>query len=153
MSAKKNHLKMFLIVIVLSAFTTSGIAQSSGKSIKKFTKSFSKAYNAKDHVALTAMFTSDAVRIDTEGKTTNGAAQIGAEYARVFSATDQKVVINHAGVKDNPDGSAVSNGTYTVTGTVKSSGDKIALAGTYENTLVKQNGVWKISQMKLSAAK
>jgi len=145
--------KLFLIVVVSGAFTTSGYTQSASKSIKKFTKSFSKSYNAKDHAALTAMFTPDAVRIDTEGKATNGGAQIGADYAQVFSATDQKVVIKHAGVRDNPDGSAVANGTYTVTGTVKSSGDKIALAGTYENTLVKQNGVWKISQMKLSAAK
>lgn len=152
MSAK-IHLKLFLMVIVLGAFTTSGYAQSTGKSIKKFTKSFSKAYNAKDHAALTAMFTSDAVRIDAEGKTTNGGAQIGADYAQVFSATDQKAVIKHSDVRDNPDGSAVANGTYTVTGTVKSSGDKIALAGTYENKLVKQNGQWKISHMKLSAAK
>ena len=60
------HIKLFLIAFVFSAFTTSGYAQSSGKSIKKFTKSFSKSYNAKDHAALTAMFTSDAVRIDTD---------------------------------------------------------------------------------------
>lgn len=152
MSAK-IHFKLFLIALIFSAFTTSGYAQATGKSIKKFTKSFSKAYNAKDHATLTGMFTSDAVRIDAEGKTTNGGAQIGADYAQVFSATDQKVVIKHADVRDNPDGSAVANGKYSVTGTVKSSGDKIALAGTYENKLVKQNGQWKISHMKLSAAK
>jgi len=62
-------------------------------------------------------------------------------------------VIRHTGVNDNSDGSAVAKGTYTVTGTVKSGGEKIALAGTYENKLVKQNGQWKISHMKLSAAK
>lgn len=152
MSAK-IHLKLFLIAIGFSFLATSGYAQSSGKSIKKFTRSFSKAYNAKDNAALTAMFTSDAVRVDTEGKSTNGAEQIGAAYAQVFSATDQKVVITQTDVRDNPDGSVVANGRYGVTGTVKSNGEKITLAGTYENILVKHNGQWKISHMKLSAAK
>jgi len=147
-----NLPRLFLLSLLFLVFSSAGFAQSAGKAVKKLTKAFEKAYNSKDQAAITAMFTENAVRVDANGVTTTGATKIGEIYAQSFTNTDTKAAITHLGVKDDDGTKALATGSYTLSGSTKS-GEKVALAGTYENTVVKENGKWKISYMKLMDAK
>jgi ketosteroid isomerase-like protein len=148
----KNLSSLFLTCFIFLAFTSTGFAQKAGKEMKKLVKSFEKAYNEKDQATITSMFTDNAVRIDANGVTTTGAAKIGEIYAQSFTNTDTKAAITHLDVKEVDGSNAITTGSFTVNGVTKT-GEKVAIAGTYENTVVKENGKWKISQMKLMNAK
>jgi ketosteroid isomerase-like protein len=149
---RKNLISLFLTGFIFLAFTTTGFAQKASKEMKKLVKSFEKAYNEKDQATITSMFTDNAVRIDANGVTTTGAAKIGEIYAQSFTNTDTKAAITHLDVKEVDGSNAITTGTFTVNGATKT-GEKVAIAGSYENTVVKENGKWKISQMKLMNAK
>ena len=149
----KNHRSFFFTAILCSIFTSVAVAQSASKDIKRLTKAFSKAYNATDHAAISAMFITDTVRLEPGGKVTNGAGEIGASYAQRFSNADPKADSKMLSVKEETSGNAVSNGTYALTGTVKANGEEIAISGACENTHEKENGKWKIRHIKSLAAK
>jgi len=142
---------LLLTTILCTVFISPIYAQKVDKEIKNFTQSFQKAYNKKDHASLTSMFTADAVRVNPDGATITGAQQIGETYAQTFSATDQTVDIKLGTVTPQSDTKALVTGTYTVKGKNKSTGEAIDLVGAYENIAVKENGKWKIANMKLTS--
>lgn len=148
----KNLTCLFLSSVIFLVFTSSSLAQSANKEMKKLVKAFEKAYNSKDQVTITGMFTENAVRIDANGVTTSGAAKIGEMYGQSFTNADTKAAITHLAVKEVDGSNAVTTGTFTVNGATKT-GEKVVINGTYENTVVKESGKWKISQMKLMNAK
>ena len=52
--------------------------------VKALTEKFMTAYNAQDEGAIQNLYTADAVRIDTEGKKMEGAANIAAFFKEGF---------------------------------------------------------------------
>lgn len=145
----KFQFGLLLTVVLFAANSTTLVAQNLNKEIEDYTQKFQAAYNKADHAALTALLTADAVRTNADGTVINGAAAIGVAYAQGFSATDQQVDIKITKITPQSDNKVLINGTFSLTGTVKANGEKIAIDGTYENTALKENGVWKISIMKL----
>jgi len=145
----KFQFGLLLTVVLLAATSITLGAQNLNKEIEDYTQKFQAAYNKADHAALTALLTADAVRNNADGTVINGAAAIGADYAKGFSATDQQVDIKITKITPQGDNKVLINGTFSLSGTVKANGQKIAIDGTYENTALKENGMWKISIMKL----
>ncbi len=141
---------LFFAGLLCAAFTTSLNAQDVDKEMEAFAKGFQDAYNKEDHVTLKTFYTADAVRVAKDGTSITGAEAIGAFWAEQFKGSDATLTLEQTSVvwKDVLH-AYVASGTYHVAGvTVK--GDKINLSGTYTNTMLKENGAWKMAKSVLS---
>jgi ketosteroid isomerase-like protein len=142
-----------LFIAFLFAITVQSFAQDNSKELNAFTKKFETAYNAADTKALATFFTKNAVRVNMDGTSITGADVIVAEYANSFANSDLQLTINMGKTSNQTASKASTNGTFQVRGTSKQNNEKIEVNGGYENELVKENGAWKISSMKLTNPK
>jgi ketosteroid isomerase-like protein len=145
---KITQIKLLITAIIFLAFTMPCTAQI-GAELETAVSNFQAAYNRGDDVALGNMFTTNAVRINTDGTTVNGAERIKQTYKSGFMMSTlqtQETVTNVSFVNENE---ATVTGTYSINGNIRSNGDEVFSDGVFENTFVKQNGVWKISRMQL----
>lgn len=141
---------LFFVALLCAAFTTSLNAQDVDKEMAAFAQQFQDAYNKEDHATLKTFYTADAVRVAKDGTSITGAEAIGAFWAEQFKGADATLTLKQSSVVWKDASHAyVATGTYHVTGvTVK--GDKINLSGTYTNTMLKENGAWKMTKSVLS---
>lgn len=147
---KKTIKFSFLLAFLsIAAFINPMKAQDATTELAAFTKRFEDAYNKKDINALKGMFTKDAVRTGTDGKIHNGIDSIVAVYEELLKS-DATLTIKLEKVTPEKDNSAIATGTYQVVGSSKS-GEKIDRKGAYNNTIVKENGQWKIAKQLLTA--
>jgi ketosteroid isomerase-like protein len=145
---KTNQIKQLITTIIFIVFTIPSFAQI-GAELEAVVNEFQAAYNRGDDVALGNMFTANAVRINTDGTTVNGAEKIKQTYKSGFvmsTLQTQETVTNVTFVNANE---ATVTGTYSINGNIRSNGEEVFADGIFENTFVKQNGVWKISRMQL----
>ncbi|MCR9102170.1 MAG: nuclear transport factor 2 family protein [bacterium] len=131
--------------LLLSAQTASNEAD-----MHTFARKFMAAYNSGDHAALAKMYTRDAIRIDTEGKTTKGPQQIGAAFAEQLRSNNVTLLIRQNGLHwSDYEHAWVATGTYEVYGKSVVYDIDIDLAGQYTNTMLEQKGEWKIAKSVL----
>lgn len=131
--------------LLLSAQTASNEAD-----MHAFARKFMAAYNSGDHAALAKMYTTDAIRIDTEGKTTKGPQQIGAEYAEQLRSNNVTLLIRQNALHwSDAEHAWVATGTYEVYGKSVVYDIDIDFAGQYTNTMLEQKGEWKIAKSVL----
>ena len=115
------------------------------------TRNYMAAYNAGDHAALQAMYTDDAVRIDTEGNRIEGAENIAAALAQQFRENNVTVLIKHDGLYwSDAESTLVATGTYQVYGVSYVYDIEIDVTGRYANTVLQEDGEWKIAKSVLS---
>jgi ketosteroid isomerase-like protein len=138
-----------VLIAFLSTITIQSIAQDNSKELTAFTKKFQTAYNSADTKVLTTLFTKNAVRVNVDGTSITGADVIVAEYADSFANSDLQLTINMGKTTNQTASKALTTGTYQVKGSSKQTNEKIEVSGAYENELVKENGAWKINNMKL----
>jgi hypothetical protein len=120
--------------------------------MQAFARNFMTAYNQQDASAIEAMYTKDAVRIDQEGKQIKGAANIAAYFADQFRLNNATVFIRQQKVNWSDNEKAwVASGTYEVHGTTNVYGQPIHATGSYANSMMKEDGEWKISRSVLSS--
>ncbi len=142
----------FSMVFALLILTYPLLARDMEKEVATLTKNYEKAYNAEDVKALVAMYTSNAVRTFDDGRIYTGISEIEAAMVEEFAGNSFKVSIKHGKTEASSDGTMTSSGTYTVKSTA-ANGDAVDLNGSYTNTLVKVNGVLKISKSALVSMK
>lgn len=118
------------------------------KDLTTFTKRFEDACNKKDIKAIKEMFTKDAVRVNPEGQTETGNDAIVAAYEELFEMKLMVTIKQEKLAFDN--GNNVATGTYHATGS-NPSGDSFDVKGSFSNTMVKENGQWKISKQVLNS--
>lgn len=141
---------LFFAALLCAAFTPSLNAQDVDKEMAAFAQQFQDTYNKEDHATLKTFYTADATRVARDGTSITGAEAIGAFWAEQFKGADATLALKQASVVWKDVSHAyVSTGTYHVTGTTVK-GDKISLSGTYTNTMLKENGTWKIAKSVLS---
>jgi ketosteroid isomerase-like protein len=141
-------LKYFITAIFIITFTLPTSAQI-GADLETVVNDFQAAYNRGDYAAIGKVFTSNAVRVNTDGTTINGAEKISQTYKSGFvmsTLQTTNTVTNIVFVNANE---ASVTGTYSINGNIKSNGQEIFSDGVFENTFIKENGVWKISRMQL----
>lgn len=115
-----------------------------------FARQFMAAYNSGDHTALEEMYTTDAIRIDTDGETIKGAKQIAAEHAEQLRGSNVTLLIRQNGLHwSDAEHAWVATGTYEVYGKSVVYDIDIDFAGHYSNTMLEQNGEWKIAKSVL----
>jgi ketosteroid isomerase-like protein len=150
----KKAIKLtLLLAVIFAAMPGNSLnAQDTKTELLKFTSQFQDAYNAKNEQALKAMYSTDAVRVDAQGATTMGNDSISATFADFFNNNKVMIAIHQLTVTANADGSTTATGTYHVTGKAKD-GKPIDFKGTYNNTLMKEGGNWRITRSVLTAVK
>jgi ketosteroid isomerase-like protein len=133
------------VFIFMAAFTNPVKAQDNEKDMIALAKKYQDSYNKKDTAAIKAFYTTDAVRYNPDGTTTNGSDAIVVDAANFFASNSQleiKIIVSKSVTES--DGTVTSSGTYEGT----ASGNPFN--GNFVNTCVKENGEWKISKSVLS---
>ena len=145
---KTIQLSLLLGFFAITSIINPAKAQDATKELTAFTKQFEEACNKKDIKAIKEMFTKDAVRINPDGQTETGNDAIVAAYEELFQMKLTVTIKQEKVATEN--GSTVSTGTYQATGSTPS-GDSIDVKGSFSNTMVKENGQWKISKQVLNS--
>jgi uncharacterized protein (TIGR02246 family) len=148
---KMTRYTLLSALFVAAAFINPLKAQDAKKELTTFVKNFQDAYNKKDDKALKEMYTKDATRTMTDGKVQNGNEEIRISFADFLKENTVTIKIKLDKVVEK-DGITTMMGTYHVTGT-SSKGEKVDRNGAFTNTVVKENGKWKISKSVLTALK
>ncbi len=146
-------MKNLLFLAALLCGTTILQAQSVNDELdmQVFARKFMAAYNQGDHATIQKMYTSDAVRIDTEGKEIKGAANIGAYFAEQLKLNNATLLLKQMGLRwSDAEHAWVSDGTYQVYGITNVYDIKIDIVGKYANAMAKENGEWKIAKTVLT---
>jgi ketosteroid isomerase-like protein len=138
-----------LILIVTSAIFNPVQSQDIKKELADLAKNFEENYNKKNDKALKMLYTETAIRIEPDGTVINGNENIRIRLAESWSINKLNLAIKQEKVETQADGNVLASGTYMVTGTADS-GDPIAVSGSYTNTMVKEDGKWKIAKSVLS---
>lgn len=148
---KKTIYLGLLLAFAFSALTAPLKAQNiNNEEMQAIASKFEEAYNKKDDKALQSLYTKDASKTNADGTVNTGAEAIAAYFAESFRESDAKLTIVQGKTETAADGTVTSSGGYTVTGKTKA-GDSIDIKGTYINTLVKEDGQWKISKSVITA--
>ncbi|MEO7524461.1 MAG: nuclear transport factor 2 family protein [Ferruginibacter sp.] len=147
----KKTIKLSLLTafVAVTAFFNPLKAQDVSKELGVFAQKFETLYNKKDGKSLQTMYTEDATRTASDGTVTTGSKAIIALYSADFAENTVSLEIKPEKATTN-DGITIATGTYHLTGTTAKA-EKIDVYGGYNNTMVKEKGVWKISKQVLSA--
>ncbi|MEQ8704457.1 MAG: nuclear transport factor 2 family protein [Phaeodactylibacter sp.] len=145
-------MKKLLFCATLLGCTTLLQAQSptDEAAMHSLTRQYMAAYNAGDHAALQEMYTDDAVRIDTEGKRIEGPESIAAALAEQLRANNATLLVRQNRLRwSDAEYAFVAEGTYEVYGTPNVYNIAIDVTGQYANTMLKEDGEWKIAKSVL----
>ena len=135
-------------VVVGSLVTATGaFAQKTDPALDKFRTDFESAWQKGDAKAIAAMYTENAIVVDSDGEVTHGRAALAkaeaANFAGPFKGTIMTIKVGtSASVTPTV---SVNEGSYTVTGGKGPDGKPMAVDGRYVNTLVKQGTGWMIA--------
>lgn len=148
-------MKNLLILTVIFCTATFGNLQAQSVNdeldMHAFARKFMAAYNDGDHAALRKLYADDAVRIDQAGKEIKGADNIAAYFADQFRLNNATLLLKQTGLHwSDFEHGWVAKGNYEVYGITNVYDIKIHLTGTYNNTMVKDNGQWKIAKTYLT---
>jgi len=142
-------LSWLLIFVLASAFINPIKSQDVKKELDEFVKKFEAGYNKKDDKVLKLMYTDNAVRTDADGSVATGNENIRLLYIESWANTNLTLAIKQEKLEKQADGTVIASGTYQAIGTTNA-GERIYAAGAYTNTMVKEDGTWKISKSLLS---
>jgi hypothetical protein len=95
------------------------------------------------------MHADKVVFVNPNGTTaTQTRQEIEADFVKSFSVSDNKMEIVVSAAEPQPGDKARITGSYSGSVTDKKTGEKIVYAGTFDHLAVKENGQWKVFQMK-----
>lgn len=144
----KNTLKfnLFLAVLLFAAFTVPVSAQGLSEEIDALGTSYMAAYNIGDVEALSALYAKEVVFVNAKDGSTNTATreQVKAGLAKDFSKPAGTINIKGTGLEVLEDGRVLITGTFAI----MSGADVDPRTMSYEHLLVKEDGQWKLCQMK-----
>lgn len=117
-----------------------------GLEIRALTKAFQDAYNREDIATLKTLHTNDIIRTQSDGTKQTGIGQVAELLAKNFADADVNSAILMTDVKPQFDGSVIFTGTFHQNGRAVN-GKRVTVDGAYTNTVIKENGAWKISRI------
>lgn len=121
------------------------------QALAAFTQSYMSAYNAQDHSALQNMYTTEAVYQDVTGKEILGAASIGEHFASYFRNHNVSLQLQPSQVSwSDYQHAFVASGSFELTGRTIVYDIPVQVSGTYSNTMLQEDGQWKISHSVLT---
>jgi uncharacterized protein (TIGR02246 family) len=129
-------------VVVLIGFTSAPLAQAPDADVQKLTQQYQEAFNKGDAKALAALYATDAFRLGPDGQFQAGRDAIQKHYMTGFEGPVKgaKLTLKPGKIQKLPGDVLLSEGTYEVTGAPDA-----APRGRYVNTLVRQQGQWRLA--------
>lgn len=125
----------------------SGLADEMTEVVKKF----QDAYNREDLATLKTLMTSGIVRTAPDGTTKTGLDKEVAGLTKAFADEDVNTAISISNGVPQFDGSVILTGIFRQNGRT-TKGQPIHFDGAYSNRVVKENGQWKLSEIKTMPA-
>ncbi len=110
-----------------------------GDEMRDMVKKFQDASNREDLATLKTTMANNIVRIEPDGTTQKGIAQVSGLFAKGFAGSNMNILITMANLVPQFDGSAIITGAYHQNGRM-TSGGRIDYDGAYTNKMVKENG-------------
>ncbi len=148
----RNILFLAALLCVATLSNLQAQSVSDEAEMQDFTRNFMAAYNRQDHAALQKMYTSDAVRVGEQGKETSGADQIAAFFSDQFIYNNTTLLLRQSIIGwSDAQHAFLARGTYEIYGKTHVYDIKINRSGAYVNTMIKENGEWKIAKSVLSS--
>lgn len=146
-----KKLPLLLLGLLFTAFApVSAQSPQDEMALRAFTRAFMAAYNAGNLSALSQLYTADAVRIDDSGQQFKGIANIATYFADQFRQNDATLLLRQRGLSwSDAQHAWIAHGTYTLYGLTHVYDIPIDQTGTYANTMVMENGQWKIARSEL----
>ncbi len=120
-----------------------------GDEMSALVKKFQDASNREDIAMLKKTMADNIVRIAPDGTTQKGIAQVSELFAKGFADADVNTYITLANLIPQFDGSVTGTGAFYQHGRT-TTGGRVDIEGSYTNKQVKENGQWKIAEIKLS---
>ncbi len=115
--------------------------------MRTFARDFMAAYNRQDVAALKAMYSTDAIIIDEDGKTTEGAERIVELFSEQFIRKDITLLVRQVRLSwSDAQHALVTTGTYESFGVTYVYDIAFQTRSVYSNTMIKENGQWKIAR-------
>ena len=138
----KRHLASVLALVVVGMYVAV-LAQKSDPEIQKVVDQYLSGFNKGDAKALTALYTSDALRITPDGRFLTGRAAIEKSYVEAFAGPYKGTMLRlQAGTTR-----ALTADVALIEGTYEVTGGSTPVKGRYLNTLVRQAGAWKLASV------
>jgi uncharacterized protein (TIGR02246 family) len=140
MKIRAASLVAVLIVVGMCIELT---AQKADPGIEKLAEQYQLAFNKGDAKALAALYTADALRIPLDGTLLTGRSAIEASYNTNFAGPFKGTTLKLSPGKTQSLTSDVAliQGTYEVTG------GSAPVRGRYLNTVLRQDGQWKLASV------
>ncbi|MBK9335114.1 MAG: nuclear transport factor 2 family protein [Lewinellaceae bacterium] len=144
----KNTLKfnLLLATLLFAAFAKPVAAQDLAQEIDALGTSYMMAFNKGDAEELSALYAKEIVFVNAKDGSTSTATreQIKASFVKDFSKPAGSINIKGTGFEVLPDGKVKITGTFSIL----SGSDANPADMSYENLLVKEDGQWKLCQLK-----
>ncbi len=137
------HRQIGFVMAVVVALGSVLVAQKPDAEIEALTRQYEQAFNKADAKALAALYTNDAIRLGPDGQLSTGRAMVEKNYVTAFSdgAKGAKLTLRPGRTQNVTSDVQVAEGTYQVTGGSNPG------RGRYVNTLVRQNGQWRLASV------
>lgn len=132
-----------MVAVLCLVGLTSALGQQSDAEMQKLTDQYVAAFNKGDVKALGALHAADAIRVTQTGELIVGRAAIEQDFTTGLAGPLKggKLAVTPGKVQAlNPD-VRLTEGTYELTGSGTS------LKGRYLNTVVRQDGQWRLASM------
>jgi len=148
----KNLLSLAALLIATSYSSLQAQTVSDEMEMQAFARNFMSAYNRQDYAALREMYTADAVRMDALGKEIKGADSIATYFEEQFIHNNLTLLLRHSGIRwSDAQHAWVAYGNYEIYGNTIVYDIEINRSGSYANTMLKENGAWKIARSVLTS--
>lgn len=135
--------------VVVAAIAVSGMsvgltAQKADADTEAFTRQYEQAFNKGDAKALAALHTTETVRLGADGELLHGRAAVEKHMGQTFGgpAKGARLSLRPGRVQNVTPDVRVIEGTFEVSG-----GSMGPLRGRYVNTLVRQEGQWRLASV------
>jgi uncharacterized protein (TIGR02246 family) len=137
---------MVALVVTVLGFPTMARAQQADPDLQKLVDQYQQAFNKGDANAIAAVYTTDALRIGSDGQLLTGRDAIHKAYEREFAGPLKggKLTIRPGRTVNVSQDVRVQEGTAEVSGT--SAGP---MRSRYLNTFVRQGGQWRAASVTI----
>ena len=133
-----------MAVTVILGLSTGVRAQQKDSELQKLFEEYQAAWNKGDAKALAALHTPEAIRIGSDAQLAIGREAIEQAFTNSFGGRFKgtKLTLQEGRTQNVTSDVRVTEGTYEVTG-----GTGGSLKGRYMNTVVRQQGQWKLASV------
>jgi uncharacterized protein (TIGR02246 family) len=134
-----------VVLAIVSAPLSARMQDPTDGELRRLAESYAQAWAKGDARALTALYTSDAIRVGPEGQIAIGRAKIEQNLSGMLNGPfrGSKIVLTYGVTGRAAQDAYVAEGTYNIAGGIPPAG--IPTRGRFMQTIVRSSGRWQIA--------